>query len=201
MVRATPHPTTGKSPAELMYGRKYRTRIPEISMPNPERQKLTEEARQRDHEIKQKQKTYKDNKPYVKEHQINIGDTVLLKQKKTKMSPPYDPDPFTVTDVRGHQIKAERRGKIISRDAQKWKPYSPMKPKEHHTAAANNMDSDEDDIDFDDNFNPTDGVNSKKPAANAQHQTRQDPVNGAQIQQPRRNPPRQRNQPDRYGYK
>ena len=37
------------------------------------------------------------------------------------MVPPYDPDPYCVVEVRGHQITAMRKGKTIKRDAQKWK--------------------------------------------------------------------------------
>lgn len=59
--------------------------------------------------------------PYVKEHVINVGDTVLLKQKKSKCNPPYDPDPYTVTETKGHQITAVRDQKLKTRDAQKWK--------------------------------------------------------------------------------
>ena len=61
MVRATPHPTTGKSPAELMYGRKFRTRIPEVQNELNREQEI-EEARSRDYQIKAKQKLYNDSK-------------------------------------------------------------------------------------------------------------------------------------------
>ena len=78
--------------------------------------------------MKQKQKKYKDNKQYVKPHQIKIGDQVLLKQKSTKRHPPYDPDPYTVTTIRGHQITACRGSQKKTRDAQKWKKVSIRTP-------------------------------------------------------------------------
>ena len=53
---------------------------------------------------------YKDRKPYVRHHKISIGNQFLLKQRKTKSRPPYDPEPYTVTEVKGHQVKAEREG-------------------------------------------------------------------------------------------
>ena len=72
-------------------------------------------------ECKQRQKAYKDSKPYVKPHTINVGDTVLLKQRATKLIPPYDPEAYTVTDVVGHQITGKRGQQEKTRDAQKWK--------------------------------------------------------------------------------
>ena len=30
MYRATPHPTTGRSPAELLFARKFRTKLPDV---------------------------------------------------------------------------------------------------------------------------------------------------------------------------
>ena len=122
MMRATPHPTTGKVPAEMMFSkREYRTRLLEYR--KHEECEIVREAQEEDRRQKARQKIYKDNKCYVKPHTFTIGDTVLLSQKKTKMKPPYDPDPYTVTDVRGHQITAERGGKFFTRDAQKWKHY------------------------------------------------------------------------------
>ena len=120
MMRATPHPTTGKVPAEMMFSkREYRTRLLEYR--KHEECEIVREAQEEDRRQKARQKIYKDNKCYVKPHTFTIGDTVLLSQKKTKMKPPYDPDPYTVTDVRGHQITAERGGKFFTRNAQKWK--------------------------------------------------------------------------------
>ena len=94
MVRATKHPTTGKTPAEMMYnGRKYRTRIPE-KMSIDVTSSMINEAQMNDRKSKEIQKRSKYNKNYVKPHSIKIGDTVLLSQKKTKMLPPYDPNPY-----------------------------------------------------------------------------------------------------------
>ena len=50
-----------------------------------------------------------------------MEDQALLKQKSTKTRPPYDPKPFTITEVNGHQITAERGDTTRTRDAQKWK--------------------------------------------------------------------------------
>ena len=118
MFRATPHSSTGKIPAEILFGRKYNNRLPDIKTEN--RQDI-EEARSRETSQKAKQKVYKDSKPYVREHTINVGDTVLLKQKKSKRNPPYDPDPYTVIEIRGHQITAVRDQTLKTRDSQRWK--------------------------------------------------------------------------------
>ena len=78
MYNATSHPSTGFAPAELMFGRKIRTRLPNAL---PREDSLVEKARQNDDKAKQIQKRYKDAKPYVRDHSIKIGDRVLLKQQ------------------------------------------------------------------------------------------------------------------------
>jgi len=67
------------------------------------------------------QKKYKDAKSYVKPHNITINDQVLLRQQQTKSNPPYNPEPYKVFEINGHQITAERDGNTLTRDAQKWK--------------------------------------------------------------------------------
>ena len=38
------------------------------------------------------------------------GDRVLIKQKKTSIKPPFDPKPYTITEVKGTQVTARREG-------------------------------------------------------------------------------------------
>ena len=54
-------------------------------------------------------------------HNIEVGDTVLLRQKKIKSQPQYDPKPYSVTEVTGTQITATQGSKVRIRDAQKFK--------------------------------------------------------------------------------
>ena len=126
MYRTTPHPSTGKSPSEILFGRKPRTRLPHIT--ENKGRKVIVEARAKDHSQKEVQKFYKDRKLYVKDHVIKKGDTVLRAQRKPKLHPPYDPEPYKVVEVVGHQITAERNGKIKTRDAQKWKSIKTKNP-------------------------------------------------------------------------
>ena len=53
----------------------------------------------------------------MKPHSIQVGYQVLLPRKKTKTLSPYDPNPYTVSEVHGTQVVA-RRGGQKTRDAQ-----------------------------------------------------------------------------------
>jgi hypothetical protein len=65
----------------------------------------------------------------VREHSLKVGDQVLLKQKKSKSQTAYNPEPFIVTEVNGHQITADKQEQSLTRDAQKWKRIdSRMRP-------------------------------------------------------------------------
>ena len=119
--RATPHPTTGKSPAELLFGRKYRTKLPDMRQNPAETRTDIIEARAQDQHAKGIMKHYKDRHLYVKDHDIQPGDKVLLKRKSSKLTSIYDPEPYTATNIWGTQIEAERNGIIKTRDAQRWK--------------------------------------------------------------------------------
>jgi hypothetical protein len=79
MYRAAPHPTTGKSPAELLFARKFRTKLPDIRT-NPVMQDI-QQARDQDRKEKARQKMYKDGKSTVRPHQIKEGDTILMERE------------------------------------------------------------------------------------------------------------------------
>ena len=61
-VNTTSHQSTGFAPAELMFGRKIRTRLPNTLA---KKDQSVEIARQNDDKAKEIQKEYKDTKPYV----------------------------------------------------------------------------------------------------------------------------------------
>ncbi len=103
MYRSTPHSTTGKSPAELLFRRTIRTKIPEI-------QEFQEdiEVRDRDNEQKGKGKEYADQKRRACESELQKGDCVLLKQsRENKWSTPFNPSPCTVVERSGNSVVVE----------------------------------------------------------------------------------------------
>ena len=99
--RTTPHCTTGKSPDEMLFGRRIHTRIPDLST----LERYDGEARDRDLLLKQRGKEYADCKAHAKVPDIRINDKVLLQQKKTsKTMTNFEHTPYDVVDVKGSQI-------------------------------------------------------------------------------------------------
>ena len=112
--RATPHPTTGKSPAEMLNNRKIRTKLPQYFKMNegPEASQIRKE-----HDAKKMiQKKNFDKGRRVQQKVVKTGDKILVKQQKSTTKPPFDPKPYTVVHVDGNQIEAERDGKFRRRD-------------------------------------------------------------------------------------
>ena len=102
--RSTPHTTTGVSPAELLFGRKMRTKLPELKEESTE-----SEMRDRDGEMKAKVKWYADTqKRNAQESDLAPGDQVLVKQEcKNKLSTPFAPEPYDVVTKTGNSVVVE----------------------------------------------------------------------------------------------
>ena len=99
---STPHSSTGVPPAELMFKRKIRTKLPQLE---PSRSQSDEDVRDRDQISKQKGKEYADLKRQAKTSDINVGDAVLLKQRKqNKLTPTFESQPYTVMQKNGPEL-------------------------------------------------------------------------------------------------
>ena len=110
-----------KSPHELLFGSKPRTRLPEYKIEQKADDTL---VRQRDASAKEKMKAYADRKRNVKETRIRMGDTVLVKVKQLHMnelSSIYDPVPYEVTSIKGSMVTATRNNKAITRNSSFFK--------------------------------------------------------------------------------
>ena len=86
--RTTPHPTTGHIPAEILFGRKVRSNLPDLRVDPAMARPDVVDAKARDKAAKEVMKSYKDKPATVRPHKIAIGDKVLMKQKSTKKTPP-----------------------------------------------------------------------------------------------------------------
>ena len=115
--RATPHSTTGKSPSELLNGRKLKSTLPLVQF-----DQASPEIRRADAKRKEKMKEYADKCNHAKNTDLNVGDKVLIKQpKQNKMSTPFKPEPFEITDKKGSMITAQNAEHIITRNASFFK--------------------------------------------------------------------------------
>ena len=105
--RNTPHPSTGIAPADLIFKRKIRSRIPTIQTNPPDFQ--LKAAKEKDSKTRKKRKEDFDAKRRTKEVDINIGDNVLIKtDKKYSSNPPFDTNHLTVTNKKKGQITMKR---------------------------------------------------------------------------------------------
>ena len=105
--RNTPHCSTGVPPATLMMNRHIRTKIPQLDLSRPS--KLLQTACENDFRRKTKAKEYMDKRHRAAPSNIREGDRVLLLQKRTnKLTPKYDPRPFTVVKRKGVSVALAR---------------------------------------------------------------------------------------------
>uniref|UniRef100_A0AAY5KA75 Gypsy retrotransposon integrase-like protein 1 n=1 Tax=Esox lucius TaxID=8010 RepID=A0AAY5KA75_ESOLU len=135
--RATPHGTTQKSPAELLFGRKINTTLPS----NPQDTQKTDLSNT-DHVAKQRMKRYADLRNRAKESSIKTGDVVLCRQLSTGMlSTPYEIKPYKVIKVKGSMVTASRSGRCITRNSSFFKRLP-----SHLSVEQNKLTDDEDDV-------------------------------------------------------
>ena len=103
MYRATPHLSAGIFPAELFFGRRIKTKLPQVDVNQPS--PTLQAARERDHHHKQRTKEYADKTQHAHTSPIKEGNSFLLKQqKRNKLSSTYDPQPYFVVIRRRDQV-------------------------------------------------------------------------------------------------
>ena len=123
--RATPHPSTGKSPAELIYGRQLRTKLPDVFRP-PSAPGRTEVKRAHDRNAA-RGKMYADSKRQSRPHNISVGEKVLVRipRKHHKLSAAFFREPYTVVKVSGSQLTVRRPedGKLFKRNSSYCKKF------------------------------------------------------------------------------
>ena len=120
VYRGIAHNTTGKSPAELLFNRKMRGKLPEITPTF-----MDFELQDRDGEQKGQYKLYADDRRKAEHSDVAVGDTVLLKQEKVdKVSTNFNKTPHTVIHKHGNQVTVESpEGAQYSRNTTYVKKY------------------------------------------------------------------------------
>ena len=125
--RIATHTTTQVSPAEALYQRKIRGKIPTIN--NTPNREAIQNLPHRDYESKQKIKSYIDRRYHARDSKIDLGDYVLVKQKKKdKLSSRFDSQPYRITQRRGTMLTGTRPGHSITRNIQHFKFLSKTEP-------------------------------------------------------------------------
>jgi len=82
-------------------------------------------ARKQHDANKLKQKLNFDERHKAAHKIVNIGDKVLIQQRKTTTKPPFDPLPYSVIDVQGNRVVAQRGKQVRKRDKNKLKVLKP----------------------------------------------------------------------------
>ena len=92
-------------------------RLPELSNETPNT-RVSESTRQTDRQHKQKMKEYADRKNQASSARIMIGDRVLVcRPRLNKLTSYHDPNPYTVSKIKGSMITATRPNHEITRNS------------------------------------------------------------------------------------
>ena len=94
------HPTTGKSPMHLMFGRKIRGYLPTTDWESGDEGLCTDEIRDRDWETKFYSKIKVDHRRRARESSLKVGDRVLtMNMNRLSLEPRFGGKEFIVTEV------------------------------------------------------------------------------------------------------
>ena len=121
--RVTPHATTGIPPAELMFNRPIKDKL--INMTRTSQQPSPQK---RDREQKRKIASYANERNHAADHQIKVGDAVLvtdLTPHRNKFTSRWKQTPCTVQAVKGNAIFMQHGAKAIMRTSSQVKLYNP----------------------------------------------------------------------------
>jgi hypothetical protein len=124
--RETPHSSTGVPPTKLMFLRSRTSGLPEVEEFDFDKLKnLHDLAKRKDRkEKKRRMKEEYDQRMGARELQIQVGMKVLLKAERERKSDPiWDPQPYTVTALKGTMSTAMRGRRGVTRNCSWFKPY------------------------------------------------------------------------------
>ena len=117
--QTTPHCMTGFTPAQLLFSRTVRNKLPQFTSNN---QVTGQKVLKKNEEAKTKMKAHADARSRAKPSNITIGDLALVRQRKqNKLSTRFNPSPFCVTSKRRTMITAQRNGNYITRNTSHFK--------------------------------------------------------------------------------
>ncbi|CAB3989654.1 Transposon Tf2-9 poly [Paramuricea clavata] len=150
--RSTPHSTTHISPAELLFNRSIRNKLPSFSSLQHNDGPMEHHV-VRDKEEKEKMKVHADRRNNAKESQLKVGDYVLMQvPKDNKLSMPFNPKPFKVIEIKGNMVTARNTEPTVTRNVSCFKCLTNYK-----NASEEDQNDEEDDFDDDivENQQPT----------------------------------------------
>ncbi|XP_058453743.1 uncharacterized protein K02A2.6-like [Malaya genurostris] len=146
MYNTSPHSVTEKAPMELLMGRPVKNLLP--SLRTEPRLLRNDEVRERDAIKKMQGKLYADKRRHAKASDIEVGDTVIMRNYVTgKLEPKFRLDRFKVIKKTGNDtIIANDEGLIYRRSAshlRKWPSPEltdvckdlPSEPANYHSSA------------------------------------------------------------------
>ena len=120
--RTTPHTVTGVCSAEFSFGQKICTKMPELC----ETTVNDDELRDHDWEKKIKAKTYADERRGAQPNDLQTGDQVPLKKKKSdKLSAKFESEPDEIVE-KGNSVVIQSPEKVqYKRNVTEVKKFTP----------------------------------------------------------------------------
>lgn len=107
MYRSSPHSTTQKPPAEMLFSWNIRDKLPIMNQPINDGK--DEVVRETDREKKEKMKAYADARRNSRTSSIKVGDLVILKRQTSsnKLATTFEPTQFRVVEKNGSELLVE----------------------------------------------------------------------------------------------